>query len=114
MYSRGLFPDGDRGANRIKTDKLSNLHSAWDRSFGGRSFRSFSNVAIDHLADDRYDGLIEKAAKSLKPETWLDESFELAKEHAYNREIIEQLKDREANGDDLALSPHAGPLENLF
>jgi len=38
LFSRGLFPTGDRGGNSVKTKQSFNLHSLWDQ-FPGRHDR---------------------------------------------------------------------------
>lgn len=105
LYSRRLFPEGDRGANRITTVPLDNLHAAWDRSLEGSSFRDYRNSAIEYLNDKRSDRIIRMSLRDRAPEKWLEETYELAIEQAYNREIMAQLMDREANGDDLRRNP---------
>lgn len=105
LFSRELFPGGDKGGNQIKTDTLSNLHSAWDRTFGNDSFRSARNIAIELIEDSSFEDSIEHASATLEPKTWLDESNEIAIEHAYSREVMEQLKERESSGDDIDHNP---------
>ncbi len=36
LYAEGVFADGDRGANSIKTKQRSNMHSLWDGLLGDR------------------------------------------------------------------------------
>jgi hypothetical protein len=58
LFSRNLFPNGDRGGNSIKTEQSFNLHSLWDRFPGGTiSFRDGRNRAIEYVNDAELSAL---------------------------------------------------------
>jgi hypothetical protein len=79
--------NGDEGGNTElvipATGETTNLHAYWDRMFGGYS----SPFGAVYDADAK-DGLAHVtvnpiAAQVADPQTWIDESTELAKQHAY-------------------------------
>jgi len=85
-YTRQI-PNGDAGGNTEQVIPANGgvmaLHAYWDSLFGG--YVSSSGAMFD--ADDR-DGLArvevsEAMAQVLDPQTWIEESAELAKQYAY-------------------------------
>lgn len=96
LYAEGLFPDGDRGANRIPTLQNENMHALWDSLLGaefneeqlGKQLRSISE-------DPRY---VKFGLKSLEdsaashPLWWLGESRTLAQDFTYSHEVLGPLK----------------------
>lgn len=67
------FPGGDRGGNQVQIGET-NLHSYWDQLLG----RSDDDKSVLLLAKKIKDGT-RRAAKGT-PETWIEESFILAKD----------------------------------
>jgi hypothetical protein len=81
------IPNGDAGGNAElvipATGETIALHAYWDREFGGYS----PPYGAIFDADDR-DGLgsvaiNDAAAKIVDPQTWIEESADLAKQYAY-------------------------------
>ncbi|QDU25248.1 S1/P1 Nuclease [Anatilimnocola aggregata] len=104
FFTKNLFPAGDRGGNLIRTEQRFNLHSLWD-SFpgsggpGATTFREARNFSFVMTNDDEFKTLGTAAAGDLNEETWLAESFELAKNVAYGPEILGPLRIFEADND---------------
>ncbi|HTQ39799.1 MAG TPA: S1/P1 nuclease [Pirellulales bacterium] len=93
LYSKNLFPAGDRGGNSIKTDQRQNLHAVWDQFLGQRaSYRTASNRAIKLIADPEQSKAGADAATNLDEKTWLDESHALAESTAYDSEVTGYLR----------------------
>jgi hypothetical protein len=93
LYSKNLFPTGDRGGNSIKTDQRQNLHAVWDQFLGVRaSFRTARNRAIEFVNDPDLSKIGMDAASKLDEKTWLDESHEYAESVAYDSEITGYLR----------------------
>lgn len=91
MFSRNLFPRGDRGANLVSTEQQGNLHSVWDRFPGGSaSYFKARNEAFDLI--DAHGGLGNDAAGELNEERWLEESFQLAQSDVYNPDVLAHLR----------------------
>jgi hypothetical protein len=93
LYSRNLFPSGDKGGNMIKTDQRQNLHAVWDQFLGQRaSFRTIQNRAIKIVNDPELGKIGADAATKLDEKTWLDESHEYAESTAYDSEVTGFLR----------------------
>ena len=93
LYSRNLFPTGDKGGNMIKTDQRQNLHAVWDQFLGVRaSFRTAHNRAIKVANDPELSGIGMDAATKLDEKIWLDESHEFAESTAYDSEVTGFLR----------------------
>jgi S1/P1 Nuclease len=93
LFSKNLFPTGDRGGNSIKTDQRQNLHALWDQLLGDRAeFHKARNRAIELVNDEDKSKLGFQAAKQLDEKTWLDESHELAVSAAYGPEVSGHLR----------------------
>lgn len=91
LHAVGRFtqqiPGGDAGGNAESvipaTGETITLHAYWDRMFGGYSSpygAVFDASAKDGIASIRID---ETAAAIADPQAWIEESAELAKQHAY-------------------------------
>lgn len=79
-------PKGDRGGNEIKTKQNGNLHAQWDKFPGGDiKFRAAKNRAIEIVAD------VVKETK-IDEEAWLLESFKVANELVYSREVLRHVE----------------------
>ena len=92
LYSKNLFPKGDRGGNSIKTDQRRNLHALWDGLLGSDKFRAMRNRAITLVNDPEKAAIGIEAAKDLDEKQWLDESHELAESVAYGPEVTGHLR----------------------
>lgn len=97
LFSRRMFPEGDRGGNDIRIAK-SNLHSQWDGLLGN-SFKDSDIVgqAVGIERDPANRRLGEAAAGELNFVTWINESHELAREKGYSVEILEAARKSEAD-----------------
>jgi hypothetical protein len=111
------IPGGDRGGNVEMvipaTGETIALHAYWDRIFGGYSsvfgaiFDADDRAGLAHVVPD------PAAAQILDPEAWAQESFELAKKHAYASPIrldetpVELTRDYETNARNVARSQAA-------
>ncbi len=95
LYAEGVFPEGDRGANSIKTKQRQNMHSLWDGLLGDRYntgdiLRRAADIEVDH-------NLMNAVATSTKAqgmltETWLTESRAFAKEFVYTRDVLDAIR----------------------
>ena len=75
LFSRGLFPHGDRGGNNVITVEKGNLHSLWDDFPAGKlKFSTIRNRAVTFMANPALANLGQQAATDLDEETWLKES----------------------------------------
>jgi len=93
LFSKHLFPSGDRGGNSIRTDQRQNLHAVWDQFPGNRaSFREARNKAIAIVNDPEQSKIGKEAAGKLDENTWLDESHALAESVAYDAEVTGHLR----------------------
>lgn len=96
MFSERLFPsllDGDRGGNLVLTKQGERLHGLWDNFPGGDiKFKTARDRALRFLDDDELKPTAEHAAEIRSTKAWFDESHELAREYAYNEEVLAYLK----------------------
>jgi hypothetical protein len=99
MFSKRLFPEGDRGGNSVKTVQAGNLHSLWDQ-FPGQAdgYREARNRAITVVNDSRLAKIGAEAAGALDAEVWMSESHDLAKSAVYESQIRVALKRMEDGG----------------
>ena len=95
LYMEGVFveKDGDRGANRIPTKQKQNMHALWDQLLGENfALRSMRRRYAEIMTNDDLKLVGEKAvSKGLDPQTWLEESRQLAVQHVYTPVVIENL-----------------------
>lgn len=93
LVSGQLFPDGDRGGNRIRT-RDGNLHADWDRALRGAPF------------DDRMRELLAITASlpdnaEYKPTRWLQESRSILLRQVYPPSVINTVRRSETTGESL-------------
>ncbi|WP_010581939.1 S1/P1 nuclease [Schlesneria paludicola] len=106
FFSRGLFPTGDRGGNRVSTIQKDNLHSVWDDFPGGRlSFRTVQQQAISLLAIPELQALGTQATVDLDEMKWVEESKALAMGLVYDDELLATLRIMEAAHTDIEHQP---------
>jgi hypothetical protein len=104
LFSRRLFPDGDRGGNLIPTRQGRNLHALWDQFPGrGGDDRTARTRALQILADESLVKLGQEAARELDEQVWLEESHELAVTAVYDREVLVFLRVQESGPADAQL-----------
>lgn len=102
LFSRNLFPQGDKGGNAVKTSPLSNLHSAWDSALGtSDSFTNCRNAAVTLVNSADFSSAQSSAGAMINPVSWQKESHEIAKAQVYNHEILLQLQALEDADDDI-------------
>jgi hypothetical protein len=100
MFSRKLFPKGDKGGNSVKTQQHGNLHSLWDSFLGGKiKFRTARNRAIELYNEPAMQPRGMAAAKDLNEEHWVAQSHKLAAEYAYTTEVVGALRQFEPTGE---------------
>lgn len=96
LYAAGLFPEGDRGANSIRTRQKNNMHALWDGLLGGNYDEGAMNRRVEAIAGEpQFDALGDAALTkpdALDPLTWLAESREAAVAHAYTHEVLGPVK----------------------
>lgn len=93
LFSRGMFPKGDRGGNSIGTVQKANLHSLWDDFPGGKlKFAIVRSRAVKLSTDPSLKTLGNTAAEDLNEETWLKESQALAVNAVYDSEVMVELR----------------------
>jgi hypothetical protein len=111
------IPAGDRGGNEEHvipaTGETIALHAYWDRVFGGYS--SVFGAIFDAKDGAGLGSVVPDAGKAqiLDPDVWAQESFELAKTHAYavpirtDKAPVELTRDYETNARNVARSQAA-------
>jgi hypothetical protein len=96
LYFEGIIPEGDRGANSIRTKQSINMHALWDGLLGRSNDASdirrriveiqnnteFSNKALSLMKTPRYD----------EPTKWVEESRALSNEFVYTSEVLEYVQ----------------------
>jgi hypothetical protein len=94
LYIQEIYPDGDRGANRIPTNRDRNMHALWDGLLGKR-FGSTINRRVAEISSAPALVALGKSAidssEDLNVQTWLAESREVAKAHVYTPAVIAAL-----------------------
>jgi hypothetical protein len=99
LFSQKLFPEGDRGGNRVLTKQRGNLHSLWDGFLGGKAeLRTAHQDALKFMAAPDLAALGEKAAEQLDEKDWLEESRELAVDVVYGPDVMGYLRNLELEG----------------
>lgn len=94
MYSKKIFPAGDRGGNEVALVQRTNLHALWD-SFPGSgkaSLKEARDEALTLMIEDEYKKLGEASRGQLDEETWLSESQKLALTYVYTDEVLAPLR----------------------
>lgn len=92
LYVKGVFPDGDRGANFIPTKQSKNLHALWDGLLGSQFDAGDIRRRCEVIRSEgpRWSDA-EAAAKhenGLNPLTWLSESSEEGRTNVYTDEVL--------------------------
>jgi S1/P1 Nuclease len=93
LYVEGLFPEGDRGANSIKTKQSKNMHALWDGLLGPKWDEADINRRVTE---------VPKVVRSrpapgeitLHPggiEEWLNESISYATQYVYTSVVMEPI-----------------------
>jgi len=93
LCSPGAFPEGDRGANFIRTEPLRNLHAVWDSPLGPDDrYEACRNLAIVMLgnAGAELDGLTVGSIDD-EVKLWMQEGLELSASAVYINEVREAV-----------------------
>ena len=95
MFTSRLFSEGDRGGNSIIVGKY-NLHSTWDWALGGE--REISKL-VKFIIPIRKEQITIYYDSGVKEEfnynTWLEESYKLAKSIAYTKTVRDTVASAE-------------------
>ena len=83
LYVEGVFPDGDRGGNSIKTRQSKNLHALWDGLLGPKWDKADVNRRANEMPK------VELAAGWI--DVWLKESRDAAVASVYAPEVMEPV-----------------------
>lgn len=102
LYVKDLFPDGDRGANRIRTVQRRNLHALWDSLLGDQ----FDEADIERRmfeikSDKRLWASARRAAQQPGDESilvWLEESRALGEGVVYSTDVGDAIKAAQRSG----------------
>lgn len=93
MFSKTLFPSGDRGGNSIKTEQRDNLHAVWDQFLGNKAqYRTARNRAIAIVNDADTAKIGKASAAKVDDADWLHESHDLAGTAVYDYEVRGHLR----------------------
>ncbi len=93
IYVEGLFPEGDRGANSIKTKQLKNMHALWDGLLGPK----WDEADVNRRASEMPRVVRSRAgAGEIAPlpggvEQWLIESRDSAIHFVYTSVVMEPI-----------------------
>jgi hypothetical protein len=99
FYSQRRFPSGDKGGNDIFVTGKRSLHSAWDAFLGtSESVRYLETKVADYLKDPELQQVADDATRSLSVDDWVDESYELAHDFAYDAAIVAAAEQVEVSG----------------
>jgi hypothetical protein len=100
LFSRRLFPAGDRGGNAVKTTQSFNLHSLWDQFPGrGDNLRDARGEALQLMHNSDFAAIGKRAAEQLDEQVWMNESHALAVKSVYAAEVLTALSQMEAGGE---------------
>ena len=88
LYVAGVFPDGDRGANSIKT-QAGNLHSLWDGLLGRRFDEGDVRRRRMEITGNKESIQVGKmAASEMRPLSWVKGSRQWAEVAVYTPEVL--------------------------
>lgn len=102
LYVKDIYPDGDRGANRIKTIQRRNLHALWDSLLGDQ----FDETDIERrMFEIKSDKRLWAAARRVTRKTedesilvWLEESRNIGENYVYKTDVEDALKAAQRSG----------------
>jgi hypothetical protein len=105
LYTTHRFRGGDHGGNYVDIEHAWDLHAFWDDQISNdQPFETLRILATDLDQNRKLQAAGREAAATLDPGKWIDESFELAKQFGYTKEVLKKVADREGHS-------HLGPLE---
>lgn len=93
-----LFPEGDRGANSIKTEQEQNLHAVWDGPLGPNNWYEACRDLAIVLLGDATPAVLQEAVGDADTEMvkWLNEGWKLEGDAVYSGELKEAILRAEA------------------
>ncbi|WP_010581954.1 S1/P1 nuclease [Schlesneria paludicola] len=98
LYSKRLFPTGDRGGNEIPTKQGRNLHALWDNLLGPKFDEG---DVLRRAAEVRDSGEflgaaeVAKSQRGKEPECWL---MQAPTGYVYDKDVIRAIEQAEING----------------
>jgi hypothetical protein len=114
LFSTHRFRGGDHGGNLLEIEHQWKLHGFWDdqisgddssrESFRDESFKPLRALAMDVNHNQELADVGRNAAATLEVDKWIDESFKLAKQYVYTKEVLQKVAAREGH-------THLGPLD---
>ncbi|TVP96125.1 MAG: hypothetical protein EA381_17700, partial [Planctomycetaceae bacterium] len=106
LYAEVVFPEGDRGANSIRTRQSRNMHALWDQLLGQRYVhgdvrRRMAEIQTDTELVALADAVMDQP-NGLDPGVWLKESRDAGLQFVYTPEVIDVvLRAQRAGSTDL-------------
>jgi hypothetical protein len=105
LFTTHRFRKGDHGGNYIPFQHDFDLHGFWDEQISNdEPYETLRSIATDLGRNPKLQAVGKKAAATLDPGKWIDESNEIAKRNGYTPEVLKKVGDREGHS-------HLGPLE---
>ena len=104
LYTTHRFRGGDHGGNYLQYEHNWDLHGFWDEQISNdEPFETLRILATDLDQNPKLSAVGKKAAASIDPGKWIDESFEIAKRYGYTPDVLKKVAAREGHS-------HLGPL----
>jgi hypothetical protein len=98
LYSKRRFPRGDKGGNDVLVGTRS-LHAIWDGFLGtSESVRYLNEKVTEYLRTPELERAARDATASLSADEWIDESYDLALDFAYDEKLLSAVAGVEASG----------------
>jgi S1/P1 Nuclease len=105
LFTTHRFRGGDHGGNYLEFEHKWDLHAFWDEQVStDEPYETLRILATDLGRNRRLRAAGQKAAGSLDPGKWIDESQALAMQYAYTPEVLKKVSDREGHS-------RLGPLD---
>jgi hypothetical protein len=105
LYTQNRFRGGDHGGNYLKYAHGWDLHGFWDEQVStDQGYDNLVNLAAALAQNRKLAEAGHRAAASLDPDKWIDESVELGKRYGYSKEVLQKVAAREGH-------THLGPLD---
>ena len=99
------FPEGDHGGNFLFIQRDWKLHAFWDDQVSNDDDFGVQTRLVEGLVQNaELSAAGKKAAASLDPGVWIDESHDIGVKFAYTPELIKKVAAREGH-------THLGPLD---
>jgi hypothetical protein len=99
LYVEGVFPEGDRGANSIKTRQSRNMHALWDqllgRSYDAADVRRRAVEITENAELQRKLEVMQAMPDFDSPAEWVRESRRLALQAVYTDAVLEYVQQPE-------------------